>query len=64
MIESFCAALPPERRALFVLAVLEDVPATEIAATLGMPITKVYSRVHAVREGLRRALAGGGGSSG
>jgi RNA polymerase sigma-70 factor (ECF subfamily) len=63
-IESFCAALPAERRALFVLAVLEDLPATEIAATLGMPIAKVYSRVHAMREGLKRALAARGGSSG
>jgi RNA polymerase sigma-70 factor (ECF subfamily) len=63
-IESFCAALPPERRALFVLAVIEDLPATEIATTLGMPITKVYSRVHALREGLKRALAARGGSSG
>jgi RNA polymerase sigma-70 factor (ECF subfamily) len=64
VIESFCATLPPERRALFVLAVLEDLPAAEVAAALGLPITKVYSRVHARRESLKRALAAQGASGG
>jgi RNA polymerase sigma-70 factor (ECF subfamily) len=63
-IEDFCTALPPERRALFVLAVLEELPAAEVAATLGLPIAKVYSRVHALREALKRALAARGGSDG
>jgi RNA polymerase sigma-70 factor, ECF subfamily len=63
-IESFCATLPPERRALFVLAVLEDLPATEVAASLGLPIAKVYSRVHALRESLKRALAAQGARGG
>jgi RNA polymerase sigma-70 factor (ECF subfamily) len=57
MIERFCASLAPARRALFVLAVLEELPAAEVAATLGLPVSKVYSRVHALREGLRHALA-------
>jgi RNA polymerase sigma-70 factor, ECF subfamily len=63
-IEAFCAALPPERRALFVLAVLEELPAAEVAATLGVPTAKVYSRVHSLREALKRALAARGGKSG
>jgi RNA polymerase sigma-70 factor (ECF subfamily) len=57
VIEGFCANLDAERRSLFVLAVLEDLPAVEVSAALGLPITKVYSRVHALREGLKRALA-------
>ena len=63
-IERFCAALDDDRRALFVLAVLEDLPAAEVSATLGLPIAKVYSRVHALREGLKRALGKGGGDLG
>lgn len=57
LIERFCRALAPDRRALFVLAVLEETPAAEVATTLGLPIGTVYSRVHALREGLRRVLA-------
>jgi RNA polymerase sigma-70 factor (ECF subfamily) len=56
-IERFCARLGPQRRALFVLAVLEELPPAEVAATLGLPIHKVYARVHTLREGLRRELA-------
>ena len=63
-VERFCTALEPERRALFVLAVLEELPAGEVSAALGLPIAKVYSRVHALREGLRRALAARGGEHG
>lgn len=63
-IESFCESLAPERRALFVLAVIEDVPAAEVAATLELPIAKVYSRVHSLREGLKRALAARGSRRG
>jgi RNA polymerase sigma-70 factor (ECF subfamily) len=57
LIERFCASLEPDRRALFVLAVLEGLPASEVAETLGLPVTKVYARVHALRDGLRSALA-------
>jgi RNA polymerase sigma-70 factor (ECF subfamily) len=56
-IERFCQSLDPERRALFVLGLLEGTPAAEIAAALEIPINTVYSRVHALRDGLRRALA-------
>lgn len=57
LIERFCASLEPERRSLFVLAVLEETPAAEVAATLGLSVTKVHSRVHTLREGLRRLIA-------
>jgi len=57
VVERFCARLSPEQRELFVLAVLEDAPAREVSAALGVPIALVYSRVHALRDGLRRTLA-------
>jgi RNA polymerase sigma-70 factor, ECF subfamily len=64
VVQRFCAGLEPDRRALFVLAVLEDLPAAEVGLALGVPIAKVYSRVHALREGLKRALAARGGDDG
>jgi len=56
-IERFCQSLDPERRAVFVLGLLEGTPAAEIAAVLEIPLNTVYSRMHALRDGLRRALA-------
>jgi RNA polymerase sigma-70 factor (ECF subfamily) len=54
-------AMDLDRRAVFVMAVIEEMPADEIAAIVGAPIGTVYSRLHAARkqfdEALRRALA-------
>jgi RNA polymerase sigma-70 factor, ECF subfamily len=55
-IQSFCETLDLERRAVFVLALLEELPAPEVAQALAIPINTVYSRVRSLREGLRRAL--------
>jgi RNA polymerase sigma-70 factor (ECF subfamily) len=57
LVERFCADLDAERRAIFVLALLEETPAAEVAAALGIPVNTVYRRVHAMREALRRAFA-------
>jgi len=57
VIQSYCNLLDPERRAVFVLALLEELPATEVAQALGIPVNTVYSRVRSLREGLSRALA-------
>jgi RNA polymerase sigma-70 factor, ECF subfamily len=59
VIERFCASLSPDRRALFVLALMEDVPAPEVSRVLGIPINTVYSRVRALRAGIERALGRG-----
>jgi RNA polymerase sigma-70 factor (ECF subfamily) len=56
-IERFCEKLDPDRRALFVLALLEEVPAPEVAQALGIPLNTVYSRVRALRAGLEHALS-------
>jgi RNA polymerase sigma-70 factor (ECF subfamily) len=55
-IERFCETLDPDRRALFVLALLEEVPASEIAGALGVPTNTIYSRVRLLRSALERAL--------
>lgn len=56
MIQRFCDTLDMERRAVFVLALLEELPAPEVAQVLEIPINTVYSRVRSLRDGLRRAL--------
>lgn len=56
IVQRFCASLDPERRAVFVLALLEELPAPEVSQALGIPVNTVYSRVRHLREGLRRML--------
>jgi len=56
IVQRFCDGLDPERRAVFVLALLEELPATEVSHALGIPVNTVYSRVRYLREGLRRLL--------
>jgi RNA polymerase sigma-70 factor, ECF subfamily len=58
LIQTFCDTLDDERRALFVLSLLEETPAPEVARVLGIPLNTVYSRVRSLRDGLRRALEG------
>jgi RNA polymerase sigma-70 factor (ECF subfamily) len=55
-VEQFLAGLPPKKRVLFVLALLEELPAAEVAATLGVPVNTVYSRVRLIRAEFRQAL--------
>ncbi len=56
-IQTFCDGLDESRRALLVLALIEDVPAREIAPLLGVPLFTVYSRIRALRAALERFLA-------
>lgn len=46
-----------ERRVVFVLFELEEMPCTAIAELLGVPVGTVYSRIHAAREDLKRVVA-------
>ena len=43
-------AMDLDRRAVFVMAVIEEMPADEIAAIVGAPLGTVYSRLHAARR--------------
>jgi RNA polymerase sigma-70 factor (ECF subfamily) len=63
-VEHFLDGLPEKKRALFVLALIEQLPAPEIAATFGLPVNTVYSRVRLLREEFRHALARHYGGSG
>jgi RNA polymerase sigma-70 factor, ECF subfamily len=53
----FCDGLDEGRRAVFVLGLLEGVPAPEIAALLGISVNTVYSRIRTLRDALERRLA-------
>ena len=55
--ERFLAGLDEGKRAVFILALIEQLPAPEVATTLGVPVNTVYSRVRALREGFRALLA-------
>jgi RNA polymerase sigma-70 factor (ECF subfamily) len=56
LVMSFCAELEESRRAVFVLGVLEGVPAAEIAELLGLALNTVYTRIHSMRQALRERL--------
>ncbi len=55
-VQAALAALPPEFRAAVVLCDIEGLSYEEIAATLGIKLGTVRSRIHRGRAGLRAAL--------
>lgn len=50
VVEGFLETLDEDKRAIFVLADLEELTAPEIAAALGIPLNTVYSRLRAARK--------------
>jgi RNA polymerase sigma-70 factor (ECF subfamily) len=52
----FCEELDEGRRTVFVLALLEEVPAAEIAELLEIPVNTVYARARAIKQALRERL--------
>lgn len=55
-VQEFCDRLDDGRRVVFVLGLVEAVPASEIAPLLGIPLFTVYSRMRTLREQLQRFL--------
>ncbi|MEZ4368758.1 MAG: sigma-70 family RNA polymerase sigma factor [Kofleriaceae bacterium] len=65
LVHALLDRLDDAKREVFVLAELEQMPAPEIAAAIGIPINTVYSRLRAARaefdaHGRRLALASAG----
>jgi RNA polymerase sigma-70 factor, ECF subfamily len=56
VIHGFCDELDEGRRTVFVLGLLEEVPAAEIAELLAIPVNTVYSRKRALERALRDRL--------
>lgn len=56
LIQSFAEGLDDERRAVFVLGLLERVPPRELAHLLGVPLFTTYSRIRSVRRALEEFL--------
>jgi RNA polymerase sigma-70 factor (ECF subfamily) len=55
-VDDFVKSLSEEKRAVFALAFMEEMPAAEVAQALGIPLNTAYSRIRNVRELLRKAL--------
>ena len=51
--------VPPDFRAVLIMHELQDLPLEDIAATLGLPVGTVKSRLHRGRVALGRILSGG-----
>lgn len=56
-LEGFCASLDDGMRDVFVLCLLEEQPAVEVAELLGLSPNTIYSRVRLVRQAFRQAIA-------
>ena len=56
LVQRFCDGLDAGRRAVFVLALVEQVPPRDIAPLVGVPLFTVYSRIRTLREQLQRFL--------
>ena len=46
-----------EKRAVFVMFEIDELPCDEIAQTIGVPVGTIYSRLHAARKDFQKALA-------
>lgn len=55
-VTAFLGRLDQQKRELFVLAVLEELPIPEVAEVLAIPLNTAYTRLRRVRAEFRRAL--------
>jgi RNA polymerase sigma-70 factor, ECF subfamily len=56
-VQTYLATLDDSRRELFVLILLEELPVTEVAEILQIPLNTAYTRLRSVRLEFERALA-------
>jgi RNA polymerase sigma-70 factor, ECF subfamily len=57
LVEHFLDGLDDDRRAVFVLCLLEGASAPEASEALGVKVNTIYSRLHALRAAFRESLA-------
>lgn len=57
LVHALLEELDDDKRTVFVLAELEELPAPEIAEMLAVPVNTVYSRLRAARDAFEKALA-------
>ncbi len=55
-VDEFLKTLSSQKREVFALAFMEEMPPGEVAQALGIPLNTVYSRIRTVRGELRTAL--------
>lgn len=56
-VQRFLEGIDDDKRAVFVLCLLEGASAREASEALGVKVNTIYSRLHAVRAAFREALA-------
>lgn len=56
MLDAALEALDDDKRVVLVLYEIEEVPMKEIAEVVGCPLQTAYSRLHAARRELKRAI--------
>jgi RNA polymerase sigma-70 factor (ECF subfamily) len=55
--ERFLTTLDEGKRSVFVLALIEGMPASEVSQALQIPLNTVYSRIRLIRQEFRTVLA-------
>lgn len=55
MLDAALGALPPVQREVLVLFEIEELPMTEVALAIGIPLKTAYGRLYAAREALKHA---------
>jgi RNA polymerase sigma-70 factor (ECF subfamily) len=56
-LEAILDELDLEKRALFVMFEIDELPCEDIAATFGVPVGTIHSRLHAARQAFAKILA-------
>ncbi len=56
LLDGILASLDDDKRTVFILFELEQMPMQEIAAALGCPLQTAYTRLHAAREQVSAAI--------
>lgn len=56
-LRSFLESIDDDKRAIFGLVLVEELPVPEVAEILGIPLNTAYSRVRAVKSAFREAAA-------